>query len=274
MDDEIRAEAPGVSVTACAHGGHLMTWTTHGVERLWMSPMSGCSGGGAAIRGGVPVLFPQFGTFGPMVKHGFARTSRWQLLSCPELTDLAALRFELVHDEQTLAIWPHEFRARLELAASATELRMRLVVDNLGHDHAEFTAGLHTYLRVADPQAWISGVIGGKVWDGRSVSDPQFTEPVGQTVAALAEQDLVMHGVVAPLELHDGQLGVVRVSAQGFPNRVIWNPGPEHGLADVPPGGAAGFVCIEPAAVTPIRVPGGGTWEGSQRITVLSGPQT
>ena len=272
MDEGIRAAAPGVSVTACAHGGHLLTWTTNGVERLWMSPLSECSGGGA-IRGGVPVLFPQFGTFGGLPKHGFARTRAWHLLESPGLPGLAVLRFELAHDDETLAIWPHEFRARLELAASPTELRMRLVVDNLGHQLAEFTAGLHTYLRVADPQAWISGVMGGKVWDGQSVSDPQFTQPIGPTVAALAEQDLVMHGVVAPLELHDGQLGVLRVSAQGFPNRVIWNPGPDHGLPDVPPGGAAGFVCIEPAAVTPIRVPGGGTWEGSQRLTVVAAPE-
>ena len=36
----IVAEAPGVRITASARGAHLMSWTTHGVDRLWMSPLS------------------------------------------------------------------------------------------------------------------------------------------------------------------------------------------------------------------------------------------
>ena len=71
---EYDAQAPGVRITACSRGGHLMTWTTEGVERLWMSPLSAC-GGAEAIRGGVPVLFPQFSIFGSLPKHGLLRTA-------------------------------------------------------------------------------------------------------------------------------------------------------------------------------------------------------
>jgi glucose-6-phosphate 1-epimerase len=244
-----------------------MTWTVDGVERLWMSPLSAC-GGEAAIRGGVPVLFPQFGTFGSLGKHGFARTAPWAQVPVQATPGHAALAFELRDSEATRATWPHAFRLRLEIDASPTDLRTVLVVDNLGQDLMRFTGGLHTYLPVADPQAWIEGLAGCHAWDGASTEHPRFGIRLPERLRALDTQDLVVQGAVAPVVLHDAVLGEVHVVARGFPNRVVWNPGPGHGLPDVPPGAEAGFVCIEPAAVLPIGVPGGGSWEGGQRLSL------
>lgn len=259
------AEAPGVRITACPHGAHLMTWTTNGTERLWMSPLSQ-PGIADALRGGVPVLFPQFGTFGVLPKHGFARTADWQQVPTAEVAERAALAFELTDSEATRAVWPHPFRARLEIDASPTELRMGLIIDNLSHETVRFTGGLHTYFAVADPNAWIEGLNGTHAWDGESTEAPRFSVRLGASVRALATQDLVVQGAVAPLVLHDAVLGDLHVAGRGFPNRVVWNPGPGHGLLDVAPGDEAKFVCIETTAVTPIPLPGGGTWEGRQRV--------
>ena len=261
----VSAEAPGVHITACPRGAHLMTWTTEGIERLWMSPLSGCGSAGA-IRGGVPVLFPQFGTFGSLPKHGFARTADWEQVAAPVVPGSATLAFELTDSEATREVWPHAFRARLDIVASATDLRMSLLVHNLGPEAAAFTGGLHTYLAVADPDAWVSGLAGCHAWDGESTDSPRFTQRLAERIPALQAQDLVVQGAVAPVVLTDAVLGRIHVAARGFPNRVVWNPGPGHGLPDVAPGDEARFVCIEPTAVVPITLPGHGAWEGRQHI--------
>ena len=43
-----------------------------GQEMLWMSSLSPVDGS-APIRGGIPIVFPQFADTGPMKLHGFAR---------------------------------------------------------------------------------------------------------------------------------------------------------------------------------------------------------
>jgi glucose-6-phosphate 1-epimerase len=242
-----------------------MSWTTHGVDRLWMSPLSR-HGQAEALRGGVPVLFPQFGTFGDLPKHGFARTADWEPVRAQPERGQAALSFQLTDSEETRAVWPHAFRARLDISASPTALIMSLTVVNRGQDVARFTGGLHTYLAVADPEAWIDGLAGCHVWDGVSTQSPRFTEHITGPIRALDAQDLVIHGALAPVVLNDAVLGSLHVAAEGFSNRVVWNPGPGHSLPDVAPGDEARFVCIEPTAVVPVVLPGGGVWQASQRL--------
>lgn len=266
-DRPIVAEAPGVRITASARGAHLMSWTTHGIDRLWMSPLSRI-GQADALRGGVPVLFPQFGTFGDLPKHGFARTTDWQPVRAPLEQGRATLSFQLKDSAETRAVWPHPFRARLAISASPTELTMSLTVENRGSDAARFTGGLHTYLAVRDPEAWIDGLSGCHAWDGASTTAPAFPEVIEGPIRALDAQDLVMHGTFGPVVLQDADLGAVHVEAEGFANRVVWNPGPGHSLPDVALGDEARFVCIEPASVIPVVLPAGGVWEGQQRLTL------
>ena len=163
-------------------------------------------------------------------------------------------------------MWPHPFRARLGISASPIDLTMSLTVENRGPDVARFTGGLHTYLSVADPDAWIDGLAGCHAWDGVSTQSPNFSEHIGGRIRALDTQDLVIRGAVAPIVLHDAVLGSVHITAEGFSNRVVWNPGPGHTLPDVAAGDEARFVCIEPTAVVPVVLPAGGVWEGRQRL--------
>ncbi|MFX6031775.1 hypothetical protein ABTE99_19565, partial [Acinetobacter baumannii] len=61
-------------------GAQVLSWVmADGVERLYLSPRS-VFDGHTAIRGGVPVCFPQFNQRGPLAKHGFARNLPWRVV--------------------------------------------------------------------------------------------------------------------------------------------------------------------------------------------------
>ena len=85
--------ANGASALIALHGAQLLSWKTghssvgdapaDGRERLFLSERARFAEG-AAIRGGVPVIFPQFAGRGPLPKHGFARTLPWRLIEGDE----------------------------------------------------------------------------------------------------------------------------------------------------------------------------------------------
>src|SRR4051794_21115769 len=127
------------------HGAHVVRWTdASGDELLYLSPRSRF-GDGAAIRGGIPVIFPQFADLGPLPKHGFARTSEWALAE--RSADSAVLR--LADSPATRAVWDHAFEADLRVEAGDA-LTVTLAIRNTGDAAFEFTAALHSYLRVGD----------------------------------------------------------------------------------------------------------------------------
>src|SRR5688572_25010680 len=79
---KIVVEAPdGARAELYLHGAHVTSWRPAGAggERLFLSAASEFRTD-AAIRGGVPVIFPQFAGRGPLPKHGFARTAEWTLV--------------------------------------------------------------------------------------------------------------------------------------------------------------------------------------------------
>ena len=83
--DALELIAPdGARAVVALHGAHVLSWTPAGApEQLYLSPKSEFTAG-QAIRGGVPVCFPQFAARGPLPKHGFARTRPWQLVSAEQ----------------------------------------------------------------------------------------------------------------------------------------------------------------------------------------------
>ena len=72
--------ADGAQATVALFGAHLLSWrTADGKERLFCSSQTALDGS-KAIRGGVPVIFPQFNVRGDGPRHGFARVSTWRLV--------------------------------------------------------------------------------------------------------------------------------------------------------------------------------------------------
>lgn len=258
----------GDSVLVALHGAQVLSWVVAGRERLYLSPRSPMDGK-AAIRGGVPVCFPQFNQRGPLPKHGFARNLPWVV---DELTHVeeqdAQLMLRLSASAATRAFWAEAFDAMLTVRLEPGCLQITLDVHNTGDRPLSFTGALHTYLAVNDIAAvQLEGLLGQAQWD--AVTDQQ-----GHAPGALrfeGEFDRVYCAAAKALTLHDGAVCVRIDQSPSFADTVVWNPGAAKcaSLPDMPADGFARMLCVEAAQVMqPALVQAGAHWQGWQRLSV------
>lgn len=261
--------ADGAACTVALHGGQLLSWTTpDGVERFYLSPEA-VFDGRAALRGGVPVCWPQFNQRGPLAKHGFARNVAWEA-EAADPAEPSRVVLRLVDDAATRAIWPHAFALRLEATLGGDSLRIALAVHNTGDAAWSFTAALHSYLRVDDiAMARLEGLQGAQRWD--AVVDRRLTESA-QALAFDAEFDSVYVAPAMALRLVQPSGTLEIAQSASCTETVVWNPGEAltAKLADMPDDGYRHMLCVEAAAIdTPVQLAPGAQWQGWQQLTVL-----
>ena len=269
---ELRA-LDGACAVVTLHGGHLTSWVPAGSQHDWMylSPTSAFAPG-KAIRGGVPVVLPQFSERGPLPKHGFARTRPWTLRDHGVDAQGAYARLRLRDDEQTRAVWPHAFELELTLRIGGSDLSMELACQNQGQAAFSFTCALHTYLRVHDvEQVRVLGLAGLSYFD--AVDGSTATQAEG-ALQVRGELDRVYEGAAGPLRLMDPVSSrSVDITQAGFQDVVAWNPGAARAqtLADLAPGGWRHMICLEAARIAhPVHLEPGQSWAGAQRIGATS----
>ena len=274
----------GASATVALLGAQLLSWIpAAGGERLYLSPRA-VFDGRSAIRGGIPVCFPQFNARGPLPKHGFARNRAWQVLDPGSETHVT---LRLCDDDASRALWTAAFDLRLHIVLGTNHLRITLEVRNTGNSPWSFTGALHTYLRVNDlARIQLSGLQQLPVWD--AVRDQRGTESAaplvfnqecdrvytaaGHTVTMQAVKPVATSSPIVGLTKNDG----LRISqSASFANTVVWNPGAVlcATLADLPADGFRHMLCVEAACVDiPVLVAPGTIWKGWQELTVLTAP--
>ena len=240
----------GDTLTVAAFGAQALSWRAGGRERLYLSPLARLGGPGA-VRGGVPICFPQFHTRGPGPRHGFARQRAWGWDDGACAADRLALVMQ--DDADTRRQWPHAFDARVSLTLRPGALEMALRVHNRGPEPLAFTGALHTYLAVDD--------IATARLDG-------LHEPL----AGPAALDRVFARAPAGLVLRDGAQRLRIEQSEGWAHTVVWNPGAAgaRALDDLPDADFARMLCVEAAQVfSPITVAPGTAWTGTQTLTLL-----
>jgi glucose-6-phosphate 1-epimerase len=248
------------------NGAHVTSWRpAQGKrERLFLSSRTK-RGDGVAIRGGIPIIFPQFSTEGPLPRHGFARTSRWEM---QDQTETGVITFTLRDSDATRAIWPASFLATLTVRISGQQLATTLSVENTGQQLFHFTAALHTYLRVDDiGQAEIVGLHGGRYRVSSAPGELRFDNE--EVLRIEGEMDRVY--VDAPPRLTLREPGrELTIESTNFPDAVIWNPGAQKAAAldDMEPGGERRMVCIEAGAIqSPVTLEPARTWSATQTLS-------
>lgn len=268
---ELRA-ADGASGKICSHGAHLCSWVpAGGNEQLFLSKTSEWRKD-VAIRGGVPVIFPQFAGLGSLPKHGFARTAEWQLIHAGQQADGSAIAsYQLRENIARLSLWPHLFQAELSVRLCGQQLQLEFSVLNTGDTALQFTCALHTYLALTElAGASLHGLQGCTYRD----SLQQGRETTEQAPALLieGETDRIYLNTSGRLELRqDAQ--VLLIEQAGFSDTVVWNPGASGAvkLSDFDAGAEQRMLCVEAAQVgKPVRLAAGQRWQASQHLSVVA----
>jgi len=262
------ASGDGARAEIHAHGAHVTSWIpAGGDERLYLSGRARFEPG-TAIRGGVPVIFPQFAGEGPLPKHGFARALPWTLASVTRpAADRACAAFRLENGAQTRTIWPQAFAAELRVTVGGAALEMVLEVENTGAGAFSFTAALHTYLRVdAIEAARLRGLRGLRYRDTARGGAEAFETQ--DELRVTGEVDRIYFDAPSALDLSEPS-GGLRIESSGFHDAVVWNPGAERAaaLADLDEEGWRHFLCVEAAVIgAPPRLEPGQRWRGTQKL--------
>jgi glucose-6-phosphate 1-epimerase len=268
----------GDTVLVALQGAHVLSWVSQGCERLFLSP-NNLWDGQSAIRGGVPVCFPQFNQRGTLPKHGFARNMLWHFdeatheIEVPVSDEGAHMTLTLRTNSATLALWQKAFVAELRVSLAPDQLTITLTVNNTElRNDLQFTGALHTYLAVDDIDLTdLRGLGGLPEWDAVVDVHGDADEALyfdGEFDRVYSRRDNVS---VQPLFLQDGSALLQIEQSASWGESVVWNPGESKcaALADMPAHGFARMLCVEAAQVfEPISIPAGGQWVGWQRLTV------
>lgn len=232
--------------------------TPDGKEQIFCSPKA-VFDGKKAIRGGVPMVFPQFGQADKaMAQHGFARVSFWKLSSLVDKTDESRAVLTLEDSSETRKQWGHQFSLEYIVSLTASALNLTLRITNTGPAAFDFNALLHTYLRIPDIEdARVCGLAGRQFIDKTrgeqsemqtesEVALPRFTDRVYAGDKPEVAHVVVKSSGTAILALENR--GSIAGKAKEI-DIVVWNPYEEASPGDLPPPAYREFVCVEPGLV-------------------------
>lgn len=235
-----------------AFGGQLVDWRRGGTPILFANREHAIVDGKTAYRGGAPICFPYFGkgSFLPSStpiapQHGHARTSVW---SSEVRESSIVFRTEQPTPER---FGPTTLVCELAYVFG-DGVRIEATVKNIGENEAPFQLAVHSYWATSRPFGVTISGLGERYLDNFNgfaetfdpAPDAAHTPPFDRVYPDAAER---MEFVTEAYRL--------TVSTEGCTGAVLWNPGADHGIADL---GSPDFVCLESGVVTPpvVLLPG------------------
>lgn len=250
------------------YGGHLLELHFESDGPIfWLSPQA-IYREGTAIRGGVPLVFPWFGshpTDGALPSHGFARISDWTLVRTEASDHEVSLTLGLVDTEDTRAMWPHSFQAHMTTTLSDQGFEQKLVLTNTGTADWTWAGGFHPYFAIGNLGSTrvrgLEEVPFINLLDGQRECEPgsiTFGEETDRAYTTSPEELRI-------LDTSNNREFVLEI--RGSDSTVVWNPGIGKSKADMSSEGPDKFVCVEPARAAHLK-----TW--SERSSLAPGEKT
>ena len=210
-----------------------------GLELLYLSPLVDVYPDNP-IRGGIPLMFPQFGDSGPLRKHGFVRDLQWNLVAETQDTDSKNLSYVLDVKATAFPEWPFDAALRFDVRLSLQTLTIGLSVQNTGAKAFTFTGGFHPYFAISSRKDILLN----------GLDELPFRDSFpGDNAYELNADGLVERQYVgnAEIRFYNGS-NWLKITASGFDSWMVWNPGTAGAkkISDLPDDDWDQFICIEP----------------------------
>ncbi|XP_022723580.1 putative glucose-6-phosphate 1-epimerase isoform X2 [Durio zibethinus] len=233
LDKVILREIRGCSAEVYLYGGQVTSWKNELREELLFLSSKAIFKPPKAIRGGVPICFPQFRNIGSLEQHGFARNRVWSVDPDPppfpsNTSHRAFVDLILRPSEEDVKIWPH------------SEVRVE------GLETLDYLDNLKNRER--------------------------FTEQ-GDAITFESEVDKVYLGAPTKIAILDHERKRTFVLRKdGLPDAVVWNPWDKKAkaMADLGDDEYKHMLCVEAACVeNPITLKPGEEWRGRQELSAV-----
>ncbi|GAV63538.1 Aldose_epim domain-containing protein [Cephalotus follicularis] len=269
----------GASVTVSLHGGQVLSWKNDRGEELLFTSTKATFKPPHAVRGGIPICFPQFGNGGSLEQHGFARNKIWVIDDNPpplhpnDSNGKSYIDLLLKPSEDDLKIWPHcfEFRLRVSLTADGN-LTMISRIRNVNCKPFSFSIAYHTYFLLSDiSEVRVEGLETLDYLDNLCQKQ-RFTEQ-GDALTFESEVDRVYlnsKDVIAVFDHERKRTFVLR--KEGLPDVVVWNPWEKKSksMLDFGDEEYKRMLCVDGAAIEkPITLKPGEEWTGRLELSVV-----
>ena len=227
-------------------GAHIFEYEREAEEPLlWVSEDSFFQEG-KAIRGGIPVCWPRFGTLDKsMPAHGFSRTAMFEFVNAVEISETKTrVTFKLTDSEQSRKIW--NFKFELEVIFNiGKELEIELKTKNCDVKDMTLTQALHSYFGVSHiSNASVESLNKKPYFD--ALSEKSCVQE--GAICFTEEIDRVYQEVDEEVVLKDKNRAI-SIKNSGSSSVVVWNPWIEKSkrLAGMKTEDYKEFVCIESA---------------------------
>ncbi|KAL5539373.1 hypothetical protein UlMin_044416 [Ulmus minor] len=279
IEEVVLKNSRGASLRVSLYGGQVLSWRTDRGEELLFTSSKAIFKPPKAIRGGIPICFPQFGNRGTLEQHGFARNKLWVIdnnsppLPPNDSNGKAYVDLLLKPSDEDLKIWPHrfEFRLRVSLAADGN-LALISRIRNINCKPYSFSFAYHSYFSISDiSEVRVEGLETLDYLDNLCQKE-RFTEQ-GDALTFENEVDRVYlscSNIVAVFDHERKRTFIIR--KEGLPDIVVWNPWEKKSKSMVDFGDEEykQMLCVDGAAIEkPITLKPGEEWTGRLELSVV-----
>ncbi|CAL9149224.1 putative glucose-6-phosphate 1-epimerase isoform X2 [Musa acuminata AAA Group] len=280
LDKVVLRDALGSSAEVYLFGGHVTSWRTDHREELLFVSNKAIFKPPKAIRGGIPICFPQFSSHGNLEQHGFARNKFWSIDTDPPPfpSDSSSKTFVdliLKPTDDDIKIWPHSYEFRLRVALGlGGDLMLTSRIRNTNADGKpfSFTFAYHTYFSVSDiSEVRVEGLETLDYLDNLKERE-RFTEQ-GDAITFESGVDKIYLSTPTKIAIIDHEKKRTFVLRKdGLPDAVVWNPWDRKAKA-MPDFGDDEYkhmLCVEAAAIEkPITLKPGEEWKGRLELSAV-----